>query len=65
MEADEEADITNTSINNPSTTAIYQTDDSGVFKYFPTEYFNTTTYTYVLDYDLPMYDKDINGTCFS
>ena len=65
VEADEEADITNTSINNPSTTAIYQKDGSDVFKYFPTEYFNIPTYTYVLDYDLPMYDKDINGTLCS
>ena len=44
---------------------IYQTDDSGVFKSFPTEYFNIPTYTYVLDYDLPMYDSDINGTLCS
>ncbi len=64
--ADEEADITNTSINNPSTTAIYQTNNSSdVFKYFPTEYFNIPTYTYVLDYDLPMLDEDINGTLCS
>ncbi len=61
--ADEEADITNTSINNPSTTAIYRNSD--VFKYFPTEYFDIPTYTYVLDYDLPMYDEDINGTLCS
>ena len=65
VQADEEADITNTSINNTGTTAIYQTDGSGAFKYFPTEYFNIPTYTYVLDYDLPMYDSDINGTLCS
>lgn len=64
--ADEEADITNTSINNPSTTAIYQTKDStDVFKYFPTAYFNIPTYNYVLDYDMPMYDNDVNGTLLS
>ncbi|MBQ4572269.1 MAG: VWA domain-containing protein [Clostridia bacterium] len=67
--ADEEADITNTSINNASTTAIYQTEgeynSADTFKYFPTEYFNIPTYTYVLDYDLPMYDSDINGTLCS
>lgn len=64
--ADEEADITNTSINNPTTTAIYQTNDStDVFKYFPTAYFNIPTYNYVLDYALPMYDSDINGTLCS
>lgn len=64
--ADEEADITNTSINNPTTTAIYQTNDStDVFKYFPTAYFNIPTYNYILDYALPMYDSDINGTLCS
>ena len=61
--ANEDADITNTSINNPTTTAIYR--DSDVFKYFPTEYFNIPTYNYVLDYALPMYDSDINGTLCS
>ncbi len=69
VEANEEADITNTSINNTSSTAIYQNNDEYVaadtFKYFPTEYFNIPTYTYVLDYDLPMYDSDINGTLCS
>ena len=69
VEANEDADITNTSINDTSTTAIYQTESeysSGeTFKYFPTEYFNIPTYTYVLDYDLPMYDNDINGTLLS
>ncbi len=64
--ADEEADITNTSINNTNTTAIYQTDSSAnAFKYFPTEYFNIPTYTYVLDYDMPMLDTDVNGTLVS
>ena len=69
VEANEEADITNTSINNTSSTAIYQNQgefaSSDTFKYFPTEYFNIPTYTYVLDYDLPMYDSDINGTLCS
>lgn len=69
VEANEEADITNTSINNTSSTAIYQNDSEYVsaetFKYFPTEYFNIPTYTYVLDYDLPMYDSDINGKLLS
>ena len=69
VEADEEADITNTSINNTSSTAIYQNNGEYVaadtFKYFPTEYFNIPTYTYVLDYDLPMYDSDINGKLLS
>lgn len=69
VEANEEADITNTSINNTSSTAIYQNNGEYVaadtFKSFPTEYFNIPTYTYVLDYDLPMYDSDVNGTLCS
>ena len=69
VEANEEADITNTSINNTASTAIYQNDSeyssADTFKYFPTEYFNIPTYTYVLDYDLPMYDSDVNGTLVS
>ncbi|MBQ7976036.1 MAG: VWA domain-containing protein [Clostridia bacterium] len=64
--ADEDANITNTSINNTATTAIYKdTALTDAFKYFPTEYFNIPEYTYVLDYDMPMYDSDINGTLLS
>ncbi len=61
--ANEEADLKNTSINNTATTAVYRNND--VFKFFPTEYFNIPEYTYVLDYDMPMYDGDINGTLVS
>ncbi len=60
------ADLTNTSINNNSTTAIYKDskwlENGRSFKYFPTEYFTIPRYTYVLDYGLQMLDTEINGT---
>ncbi len=63
LEANHEADITNTSINDTATTAIYQSSNiAEPFKYFPTEYFTIPEYNYVFDYDMPMYDTDINGT---
>ena len=66
LEANHKADITNTSINDTATTAIYQSSNMAEpFKYFPTEYFTIPEYTYVLDYDLPMLDTDINGTLLS
>lgn len=64
--ADETKKIQNTSINNTDTTGIYKTkgnmDNNVAFKNLPTSYFNIPEYTYVLDYGLPMYDLDINGT---
>lgn len=67
--ANEEADLINTSINDTTTTAIYQNSSeygsNDAFKYFPTAYFNIPTYTYVLDYDMPMLDTAINGTLCS
>ena len=64
--ADETKKIQNTSINNTETTGIYKTkgnmDNNVAFKNLPTSYFNIPEYTYVLDYGLPMYDSDINGT---
>ena len=63
LEANHLADITNTSINDTATTAIYQSSNMvEPFKYFPTEYFTIPEYNYVFDYDMPMYDTDINGT---
>ena len=63
------ADITNTSINNTDTTAIYADvnwyNSGRVFKYFPTKYFNIPEYTYVLDYGLEMLDTAVNGTLCS
>lgn len=34
-------------------------------KKFPTYHFSIPEYTYVLDYDLPMLDTDVNGTLIS
>ncbi len=57
--------IGNVSINNTSTTAIYETKekmDNGIaVTYFPTENFTIPEYTYVLDYDMDMLDTDVNG----
>lgn len=58
--ANEVEDITNTSINNADTTAIYHMNMP--VKYFPKEYFNIPEYVYVLDFGMKMYDNDINGT---
>ena len=64
--ANPKADITNTSINNTDTTAIYKTSTSAdPFKKFPTEYFSIPEYTYVMDYGLKMLDTEINGTLCS
>jgi len=64
--ANEKADIQNTSINDISTTGIYKNEaamkNNVAFKKLPTSYFNIPEYIYVLDYDLPMYDADVNGT---
>ena len=63
--ANKDAQIQNTSINEP-TTAVYKDitwlDSNKAFKYFPTEHFNIPEYTYVLDYGLPMLDTNVNGT---
>ncbi len=67
--ANEKADIHNTSINDITTTGLYKTkaamNANKAFKKFPTSYFNIPEYVYVLDYDLPMYDADVNGTLLS
>ena len=56
-------EIENTSINDVSTTAVWETIDHNVpFKYFPYKTFSIPEYTYVLDYGIPMYDFDVNGT---
>lgn len=64
--ADENGKLTNTSINNVDTTAIFETaDDPTPFKYFPREFFSIPEYTFVLDYGLDMLDVDVNGTLCS
>lgn len=78
--ANADADLVNTSINVTHSTAIYQDknfmlmgdDENGdnvkdglAVKQFPTEHFTIPEYTYIMDYDIPMYDSDINGTLCS
>ena len=64
-----DAELVNTSINNTSTTAIYQNqtkyNEGKEFKKFPTEMFTIPEYTYILDYGIPMLDEDVNGTLCS
>ncbi len=61
--ADENGKLTNTSINNVDTTAIFESaDDPTPFKYFPREFFSIPEYTFVLDYGLDMLDVDVDGT---
>lgn len=71
--ADADAELLNTSINDTSKTALYQdrsymsdtlANDKPV-KRFPTYHFSIPEYTYYMDYDIPMYDSDINGTLCS
>ncbi|MBR6785229.1 MAG: VWA domain-containing protein [Clostridia bacterium] len=71
--ADADAELLNTSINDTSKTALYQSrsymsdnlaNDKPV-KRFPTYHFSIPEYTYYMDYDIPMYDNDINGTLCS
>lgn len=71
--ADADAELLNTSINDTSKTALYQSrsymsdtlaNDKPV-KRFPTYHFSIPEYTYYMDYDIPMYDNDVNGTLCS
>ncbi len=71
--ADADAELLNTSINDTSKTALYQSrsymsddiDYDKPVKRFPTYHFSIPEYTYYMDYDIPMYDNDINGTLCS
>ena len=67
--ANADAELLNTSINQTGTTAIYQNNSfmakNSAVKQFPTEHFTIPEYTYYMDYDIPMYDSDINGTLCS
>ena len=60
-----DAELNDTNINNTDSTAIYQKSGGMEFKKFPTEHFTMPEYTYVLDFDLPMLDTDVNGTLVS
>ncbi|MBR5232618.1 MAG: VWA domain-containing protein [Clostridia bacterium] len=58
-------ELNDANINDTETTAIYQKSGGMEFKKFPTEHFSMPEYTYVLDFDLPMLDKEVNGTLVS
>ncbi len=67
--ADENADISNTSINKKEKTGLYKTagkmNTDDAFRLLPTEYFNIPTYNYTLDFGMDMLDTDVNGTLLS
>lgn len=69
VEANENAELLNTSINVHNTTAIYENENNMInnkpFKKFPTASFTIPEYTYVFDYGIGMYDFDINGKLLS
>lgn len=59
----EAENIINTSINDTSTTAVWESIDHEVpFKYFPYKTFSIPEYNYVLDFGFQMLDTDVNGT---
>lgn len=67
--AKHDEELQNTSINDTSKTALYQNSEwmeaNQPVKKFPTYHFSIPEYTYYLDYGIPMYDSDINGTLCS
>ncbi len=67
--ADADAELLNTSINDTTLTALYENatykNSNQPVKSFPTYHFSIPEYTYYMDYDIPMYDSDINGTLCS
>ena len=67
--ADADAELLNTSINDTTYTALYENstykNSNQPVKSFPTYHFSIPEYTYYMDYDIPMYDSDINGTLCS
>lgn len=67
--ADADAELLNTSINDTTYTALYENEtykgSNQPVKSFPTYHFSIPEYTYYMDYDIPMYDSDINGTLCS
>ncbi len=61
--------LTSAAINDKDYTALYETEthknENKALKNFQQYHFAIPEYTYVLDYDLPMLDTDINGTLIS
>ncbi len=67
--ANPDAALDNTSINISENTGIYENQDklnkNIAVKQFPTEHFSIPEYNFIMDYDLPMYDSEVNGTLCS
>lgn len=67
--ANRDEELNNTSINDTDYTAIYENstykNQNQPVKKFPTYHFSIPEYTFVMDYDLPMLDTDVNGTLCS
>lgn len=67
--ANADAELLNTSINDTDYTAIYEDstykNQNQPVKKFPTYHFSIPEYTFYMDYDIPMYDNDVNGTLCS
>lgn len=67
--ANTEKELDNTSINVYDNTGIYETREkmtaNDAVKRFPTEHFSIPEYNFIMDYDLPMYDSEVNGTLCS
>lgn len=61
--------LDNTSINVNDHTGIYETREkmnaNDAVKRFPTEHFSISEYNFIMDYDLPMLDTEVNGTLCS
>lgn len=66
---DKQEELYNTSINKHENTGIYESrakmEANDAVKQFPTEYFSIPEYDFIMDYDLPMYDNEVNGTLCS
>lgn len=64
--ANMEAELNNTSINEHEKTGIYENQtrltENNPVKQFPTEAFSVPEYNFIMDYDLPMLDTEVNGT---
>lgn len=64
--ANMDAELNNTSINEHTQTGIYENqtrlNENIPVKQFPTESFSVPEYDFIMDYDLPMLDTEVNGT---
>lgn len=64
--ANMDAELNNASINEHTQTGIYENqtrlNENIPVKQFPTESFSVPEYNFIMDYDLPMLDTEVNGT---